>query len=132
MADTVAIKTLFNSPRKLVVNLTNLSDGTGESNVVKVDKSALTGLNGLEPTKLVVEKIVYDVSSMRVLLTWDQTSDETIAVLQGDGTIDWSKGGKHSGCIGTNTGGAGDILLTTANQAVGDGYNITLYLRKKD
>lgn len=129
MADTVTTKTLFNSPKKLVVNLTSLSDGTGESNVVKVDKSTFTGLNGLEPTKLVVEKIVYDVSSMRVLLTWDQTSDETIAVLQGDGCIDWRKNG---GNIGANTGGNGDILLTTANHAVGDGYNITLYLRKKD
>lgn len=132
MADTVTTKTLFNSPRKLVVNITNLSDGTGESNVVKVDKSAFTGPNGSEPTKLVIEKIVYDVSSMRVLLTWDQTSDETIAVLQGDGTIDWYKSGKHGGNVGANTGGTGDILLTTANHAVGDGYNITLYLRKKD
>mgnify|MGYP001606335609 FL=1 len=132
MADTVTTKTLFNSPRKLVVNITNLSDGTGESNVVKVDKSAFTGPNGSEPTKLVIEKIVYDVSSMRVLLTWDQTSDETIAVLQGDGTIDWYKSGKHSGNVGANTGGTGDILLTTATQSVGDGYNITLYLRKKD
>ncbi len=132
MVDTVTTKTIFNSPRKLVVELTNLSDGTGESNVVKVDKSTFTGLNGLEPSKLVVEKIVYDVSSMRVLLTWDQTSDETIAVLQGDGVLDWYKNGKHSGNIGANTGGAGDILLTTANHAVGDGYNITLHLRKKD
>ena len=132
MADTVTTKTLFNSPRKLVVNITNLSDGTGESNVVKVDKSAFTGPNGSEPTKLVIEKIVYDVSSMRVLLTWDQTSDETIAVLQGDGTIDWYKSAKHSGNVAANTGGTGDILLTTATQSVGDGYNITLYLRKKD
>ena len=129
MADTVTVKTIFNSPRKLVVLLTNLSDGTGESNVVKVDKSTFTGLNGSEPSKLVVEKIVYDVSSMRVLLTWDQTSDETIAVLQGHGCLNWKKSG---GNIGVNTGGTGDILLTTANQAVGDGYNITLHLRKKD
>ncbi len=132
MVDTVTVKTLFNSARKLVVNLTNLSDGTGESNVLKVDKSTFTGLNGSEPSKLVIEKIVYDVSSMRVLLTWDQSSDETIAVLQGDGCIDWCKNGKHSGNTGANTGGSGDILLTTANHAVGDGYNITLYLRKKD
>lgn len=129
MADTVTTKTIFNSPRKLVVELTNLSDGTGESNVVKVDKSTFTGLNGIEPSKLVVEKIVYDVSSMRVLLTWDQTSDETIAVLQGHGCLNWKKSG---GNIGANSGGAGDILLTTANHAVGDGYQITLHLRKKD
>lgn len=129
MVDTVETKTIFNSPKKMVVHLTSRSDGTGESNVVKVDKSALTGLDGTEPSKLVVEKIKYDVSSMRVLLTWDQTSDETIAVLQGDGELCWKKSG---GLIGTETGGTGDILLTTANQASGDGYDITLYLRKKD
>ncbi len=132
MADTVAVKTLFNSPNRLVVQLTNLSDGTGESAVVKVDKSTFTGPNGSEPTSLMIDKIVYDVSSMRVLLQWDQTSDETIAVLQGDGIIDYSKRGRHAYNKGANTGGSGDILLTTANHSVGDGYHIILHLKKKD
>lgn len=129
MADTVTTKVVFAGKRRYIVHLTNVSDGTGESNVIKVDKSTLTGLNGQEPTKLVVEKIHYDVSAIRVLLTWDQTSDETIAVLQNIGKLDWTKEG---GLVGANTGGTGDILLTTANQTVGDGYDITLYLRLKD
>lgn len=129
MADTVTTKVVFSGKRRYVVHLTNTSDGTGESNVVKVDKSTLTGLNGAEPSKLVIEKIHYDVASMRVLLTWDQTSDETIAVLQNIGKLDWTKQG---GLVGANTGGTGDILLTTANQASGDGYDITLHLRLKD
>lgn len=132
MADTVTTKTIFESKRKLVVQLTNRSDGTGESNVVKVDKSTFTGLNGSEPSKLTVEKIMYDVSSMRVMLTWDQTTDEVLAILQGDGCMDWHKRGKHARNVGVETGGTGDILLTTANQSAGDGYNITLYLCKKD
>jgi hypothetical protein len=129
MADTVTTKVVLNTPKKLVVHLTNLSDGTGESAVAKVDKSAYTGLNGLEPSKLVVERIEFDVSSMRVSLLWDQTSDEQIAVLQGSGFLDWRDSG---GLIGANTGGPGDILLTTTGHAAGDGYDITLYLRKKD
>lgn len=129
MADTVTTKVLFSGSRRYVVHLTNTSDGTGESNVIKVDKSTLVGLNGLEPSKLVVEKIVYDVASIRVLLTWDETSDETIAVLQGWGCLDFRKSG---GIVGANTGGTGDILLTTANHSSGDGYDITLYLRLKD
>lgn len=132
MADTVTTKTLFNSPSKLVVQLTSLSDGTGETNVLKVDKSTFTGLNGVEPSKLTIEKIVYDVSSMRVKLTWDQSSDETIAVLQGEGCIDWYKNGRSARNVGANTGGAGDILLTTTNHSAGDGYEITLYMHKKD
>lgn len=129
MADTVTSKVVFSGTRRYVVHLTNRSDGTGESNVVKVDKSTLTGLSGTEPGKLVVERIHYDVSAMRVTLTWDQTSDEVIAVLQNIGKLDWRKSG---GLVGSNTGGTGDILLTTANQTSGDGYDITLYLRLKD
>lgn len=132
MADTVTTKTVFNSPNRLVVHLTNDSDGTGESNVMKVDKSAFTGPNGSEPTHLAIDKIVYDVSSIKVKLSWDHTTDETIAILQGVGCIDFSQGGKHAYLVDSEAGGAGDILLTTENQTSGDGYDITLYIRKKD
>jgi hypothetical protein len=129
MADTVTATTVFDGSRKLVRHLTNLSDGTGESAVVKVDKSAFVGPNGLEPSQFAVEKISYDVSSMRVYLSFDRTSDVPIAVLQGQGCIDFTDiGGLHD----TGTGDTGDILLTTAGHASGDGYDITLHLRKKD
>jgi len=97
-----------------------------------VDKSTLIGTTGSEPANLTIEKIVYDVSSIRVTLTWDETVDETIAVLQGFGKIDWYEDGKHARNEGVNTGGTGDILLTTANTAVGDGYDITIYMKKED
>lgn len=129
MADAVTTTTVFNGSKKLVVHLTNVSDGTGESGVVKVDKSTFTGPNGLEPTDFVFEKIEYDVSSMRVLITLDRTTDQTVAVLQGQGFLDWTKSG---GLLKASTGDTGDILLTTANHAAGDGYDITLYLRKKN
>lgn len=129
MADAVTTTTVFDGRSRLVVHLTNVSDGTGESNVVKVDKSAFTGPNGLEPTNFVFERIEYDVSSMRVLLTLDRTTDQTVAVLQGQGVMDWKDSG---GLLKASSGDTGDILLTTANHAAGDGYDITLYLRKKD
>lgn len=129
MADAVTTKTVFNGTKKLVIHLTNISDGTGESDVVKVDKSTFTGPDGTEPTNLIVEKIEYDVSSMRVALEWDHTTDEVIAVLQGQGTLDWTRSG---GLKDTGSGETGDILLTTTGHAAGDGYDITLYLRKKD
>lgn len=132
MADTVTTRTVFKSPNRLVVHLTNESDGTGESQVKKVDKSTLVGPNGSEPTHLAIEKIEYDVSSMKVKLEWDHTNDETIAILQGDGFLDWYKDGKSARLIDVETGGTGDILLTTANEATGDGYDITLHIRLKD
>lgn len=128
MTDTVTSKVLFNGDLKHVIHLTNRSDGTGESNVVKVDKSTLTGPGSGEPSYLVVEKIKYDVLGMRVTLSVDHTTDEIIAVLQGFGELDFRSVG---GLLLSGTGDTGDILLTTAGQASGDGYDITLYLRKK-
>ena len=129
MADAVVNTTVFDGKRRLVVHSTSVSDGTGETNVVKVDKSAFTGLDGTEPTDFIFEKIEYDVSSMRVVISVDRTTDQTIAVLQGQGCLDWTKAG---GLLKASAGDTGDILLTTANHAAGDGYDITFYLRKLD
>lgn len=132
MADTVTSKIVFESQNRLIMHFTNVSDGSGESAVAKVNKSAFTGPNGLEPTHLAIEKIMYDVAAVRVLLQWDHTTDETIAVLQESSELDWYQDGKGAYLMDAETGGTGDILLTTANQTVGDGYDITLFMRKKD
>ena len=42
MADAVTSQTIQDGERKAVLKFTNISDGTGEANVVKVDVSALT------------------------------------------------------------------------------------------
>ena len=130
MSDTVTTKLVYENNRRIVIHMTNLSDGTGESSVRKVVKADYLGPNLKVPGHFVVEKIMYDVASMRVHLQWDRAPAETIAVLQGWGTLNFSKRG--AGMHEVNTGATGDILLTTANQASGDGYDITLYLRKKD
>lgn len=130
MADTVDTLVVANTKQRYVVRLTNRSDGTGESGVVKVDKSTLTGLLGAEPSKLVVEKIQYDVAGMQVRLDWDHTTDDEIVTLgPGSGVMNWRQAG---GLIDPGSaGGTGDILLTTNGQAAGDSYDITLHLRKK-
>jgi len=129
MADAVGTKVLFDGSRRLSIQLTNVSDGTGEAGVIKVDKSTYTGPNGLEPSKFSVESIEYDVTSMRVALSFDRTTDVVFAVLQGQGKLCYRKSG---GFIDSTTGDTGDILLTTTGAAAGDGYNIILHLIKKD
>jgi hypothetical protein len=42
MADAVTSQTIQDGERKAVLKFTNISDGTGETNVVKVDVSTLT------------------------------------------------------------------------------------------
>ena len=41
MADAVASQTILDGERLAVLRFTNVSDGTGESNVAKVDVSAI-------------------------------------------------------------------------------------------
>jgi len=130
MADTVTSTTLANTSRKLRMKFTNLSDGTGESAVVKVDKSTFVGLNGAEPSYFKITKIIYDIgNSMRVAVKVNRTSPLTVAVLQGFGTLDY---GQFGGILCDGSGGTGDIEFTTSGHALGDGYDITLYLTKID
>lgn len=131
MADAVSTVTVYNNPKRLVVKCLSRSDGTGESNVAKVDKSAYTGLNGAEPSGFAIERIEYDISGMEVLISVDHTTDVNICRLTtGQGVLDFRKVG---GLITTGDGSTtGDILFSTNGHTAGDSYDITLHLRKKD
>jgi hypothetical protein len=123
MADAVASQTLFNGSRNLVVKLTNLSDGTGESAVVKVDVSAFS------LSEVMIEKIHYNVSGMVATLLWDATTDVKIMDLEGSGCFDFSGFGGLWNNAGS--GVTGDILLTTTGHTAGDSYFIILEMVKK-
>jgi hypothetical protein len=130
MADAVDSLVVFSGRRRYVARFTNLSDGTGEAAVIKVDKSTLAGPDGTEPSKLVVEKIQYNCDGMSVRLFWDHTADDEIVTLAGHGCFDWTNVG---GLVDPGSaGGAGDIVLTTVGHAANDSYDITLHLRLKD
>lgn len=132
MADAVRTLTVRNSVRlngRLVVNLTNASDGTGESGVTKVDISTFTTPSGAAATYSVLERIEYQVNGMAVRLHWDHTTDDTIAELSGSGVIDQSIDGNR--VDPRSSGGTGDVLLTTTGQSSGDSYDITVYLKLK-
>lgn len=131
MADTVTIKVISNTPKRLVVNITNLSDSTGESAVTKVDKSTYTGLNGLEPSSFAVEKVIGDAAGMEVYIYADRTTAVPIARLGGMG-FHKATYRDVGGLQTSGAGGTGDILVTTNGQSSGDSYDITLFLRKKD
>lgn len=130
MADTVSTVTIFQSKKRLAVKCLSRSDGTGESNVVKVDISTLTGPNGAVPSGFAIERIEYDVSGMEVAISIDLTTDVVVARLQGQGILDYAPVG---GIMTKGDGSAtGDILFSTNGHSAGDTYDITLFLRKKD
>lgn len=132
MADAVTSEYLFSGRKRKILHLTNISDGTGESAVVKADISTLTiNGNGTVPTGSAVDMIDYNIQGISsVRLFWDHTTDDEIAILPaGNGTIDWNAiGGKSDP---RTTGGTGDIVLTTNGAVSGGTYDITIYFRPK-
>jgi hypothetical protein len=139
MADTVRVHTIAETREHIVVHCTNISDGTGESDVVKVDKSAIgVASDGAEAGSLDIERVVWNCDGMQVRVEWDHTTDDLAMVLSGSGEADfmgkpgWVGGLHNAGGLKDprSTGGTGDILFTTSGHTSGDTYNVTLWLRK--
>lgn len=139
MADAVTVKTIRDGRQQIVVHLTNISDGTGESAVVKVDKSALLAEDGAEPASLDIEQVEWNIQGFTsVRLLWDHTTDEVALVLSGSGYKDfrgkddsiYGQFGNMRLADGRGSGATGDILLTTAGTTSGNTYDITLWVYK--
>ena len=129
MADTVNTQTVFDGHKRQVVHCTNESDGTGESAVAKVDISTKTDGAGETATYSTVDLMEYQVSAGYVVVEWNHTTPDEIAVLRGNGVIDWRVvGGKTDPA---SSGGTGDIQFTTDGFADGSSYDITLHFRCK-
>jgi len=137
MPDAVATHVITNTAGYYAVHLVNVSDATGESAVVKVDKSTLTAADGLEPNSLDLCVARWNVQGFTsVKLYWDHTADDLMMAMSGSGFEDFLSSGPSpekipDGILDPRTaGGTGDILLTTAGAASGATYDITLWFRK--
>lgn len=136
MADTVTSQTLLNGRRHLVMKFTNESDGTGETNVTKVDAtSASNGVvlqgNTITPgTHLKVTEVQYDVKGMSLRMRWrapiDQANSVDMLVLSGFGTLDFRSIGGLVAAANTN----GSIDFTTVGAASGSSYSVVLTMTK--
>src|SRR5262249_32662647 len=97
MADVVTSQLLHNDPRNVVYLFTNLSDGTGETAVKKVDASSsgplgvtVQGQVFYPQTHLVVRDIQYDVRGMTLQLLWEASANVPMLYLTGFGTLKFS------------------------------------------
>ena len=130
MADAVTNKTILDG-QSIIVHLTNISDGTGETNVVKIDRSTLL-VDGLEVSNLALKSARWCIQGMfYVKLSWDHTADDTAMVLSGNGYEEYVGSLKDPNTsVDTVTGAIGDVLLTTNGAVSGSSYDITLEFRK--
>ena len=131
MADAVTSQTLLDGERLAIMKFTNVSDGTGESAVTKVNVSALASSNsGKACTGVTINKIFASTAGMGVNILWDATADVTAFVVGADGSYTWDFS-KNGGLV--NNAGAGkngNVLFTTIGHSAGDTYSIELEMVK--
>ena len=139
MADSVTTQTIADtSGVKTVVKMTNMSDGTGETLVTKMDASELNGMS--EDATKKVSKIWWAVNTTNgksgVELLWSgsdaSSANSTIAFLSGRGHWDLKTTGNeiaNNATLTASTSPAGDILLSTKGFVSGDNYTIIVEVR---
>ena len=128
MFDTVNSQTLQDGERLVIQKFTNISDGTGESNVVKVDVSALApNAQGVACTGVKINKIWSSCHGMEVQILW-QASTSLLAWMLPQNTTYHMCFGEHFGGITNNAGAGktGNITFTTSDASAGDMYSIVL------
>ncbi len=127
MADAVTSQTILDGERLFIGKFTNISDGTGETAVVKIDVSALNpNAAGQACNGVKINKIWAQTQGMAVDILWDATADvlcETIPENQFY-LMDYSSFGGFPNNAGA--GKTGDVSFTTVGAAAGDRYTITL------
>jgi hypothetical protein len=131
MADAVNSQTLFDGYAEAVMKFNNVSDGTGEAAVLKVDVSALSAdYRGQPCTGVTIKRIHASINGMSVNVLWDATTDVSAIVLApgmytlnlDDNAHLWNNAGE---------GKTGDVLFTTIGAGAGDTYSVILEMIKK-
>lgn len=127
MADAVTSQTLLDGDRLVIQKFTNISDGTGETGVIKVDVSALNpdqyghACNGVK-----INKIWAQTFGMAVDILWDADTDVVADTIPAD--VMYKMCFSDFGGIPNNagTGKTGDVRFTTVGASSGDRYTIIL------
>jgi hypothetical protein len=131
MADTVTSQTIQDGERKAVLKFTNISDGSGESAVTKIDVSALAANSaGSACTEVAIAKIWWQCVGMGVELLNDATTDTLIIGLSPDsnGFHDYSP---FSGIPNdAGSGKTGDVKFTTIGASNTDTYTVIVEVLK--
>jgi hypothetical protein len=120
--------------------LTNISDGTGETNVTKVNANTLIASNGDGSTRLSITKLFWNVargtsSTMdpRVTLFWANSvaggANTTIATLSGSGVLDLTTG-LQAPFTNNAPNTAGNILISTTGFTANAAYTLVLEGKK--
>lgn len=127
MADAVTSQTILDGERLFIGKFTNISDGTGETAVVKIDVSTLNpNAAGLACNGVKINKIWSTTHGMEVRILFDATTDAFAWMLPQNTNylMDFSSFGGLPSNAGT--GVTGDVAFTTVDASNGDMYTIVI------
>jgi hypothetical protein len=131
MADAVATQILFDGERKAIMKFTNISDGTGETKVTKVDVSTLNPSAFSKACDgVTITKIYAMTHGMEVAIYWDATTDVLVTVVPQNNN--YVSDYECFGGLWNNAGAGktGDIQFSTFDQTAGDTYTLILEMVK--
>ena len=127
MADAVTTQTILDGDRLVIQKFTNISDGTGEAAVVKVNVSDLAvNTNGSACTGVKINKIWAQTYGMAVDILWDADTNVIADTVPSD--VMYKMCFSDFGGIPNNSGDGktGDVVFTTVGATAGDRYTIVL------
>ena len=132
MADAVATQTISDGAQHATFKFTNVSDGTGESAVTKIDVSGLTvnPVTKMSCSSVSIEKISFSNIGMGVKIYFDADTDVLVIQLPADWAdeFDFSEFSGIPDNAGSGT--TGDIQFTTVGHSSGDSYTIVITVIK--
>lgn len=127
MADAVTSQTILDGERLFIAKFTNISDGTGETGVIKIDVSTLNpNAFGLACNGVKINKIWATTHGMEVRILFDATTDAFAWMIPQNTNymMDFSSFGGLPSNAGA--GVTGDVLFTTLDASNGDMYTIVM------
>jgi hypothetical protein len=127
MADAVSSQTILDGERLFIGKFTNISDGTGETGVIKIDVSTLSpNIFGYACNGVKINKVWSSCHGMNLRILFDATVDTFAwSVPQNSNYLmDFSSFGGIPSNAGA--GSTGDVLFTVTDASAGDSYTIVL------
>jgi hypothetical protein len=136
MADLVTTQILSDADKTAILKFTNISDGTGETNVVKIDVSTLNQLGiagnsqGTPCNGVIIQKITASTYGMGVQMLWE--ADENVLAWVVPANSQYRTKLNEFGGIQNNSGDGktGNLLFTTIDASEGDVYAVIVECTK--
>lgn len=133
MADIVTTQKLKDHSTAYSFKFTNESDGTGETNVLKVDVSDLIAVSNSAHTtqRVSINKLSWSIAgaNTKVKLMWSGDTPNTIVYLSGTGNFDLVSNLTSPLTVSTANSN-GDIFLSTLGAVAGSGYTVIIEGKK--